>query len=311
MSNSPIRVIAFPGAPNLPTFAAIERGRFAQRGFDVDLELTPSSIYQAEKTAAGNFDIICTAFDNVVAYGSGQGAAAPAITPDYVVIMGATQLELSLVTLPDIKTVADLAGKTIALDALTTGFAFVLFDMLAAAGLSRDDVEFVAVGATPQRWQSVQEGVHAATLTIEPFTSLATFGGFNIVAKSTDLYPEYQGGVIATTRAALSEAPDKVAGFIEAYLDGLDWVLDPANDADARAILSSRMPQIKPTAMDAVMKSLTSPASGLTPHGTVLPTGMDQVIALRSNYGGGVAPLEPASTFTDLQIYQQIMQNRS
>ena len=311
MSNSPIRVIAFPGAPNLPTFAAIERGWFAQRGFDVDLELTPSSIYQAEKTAAGNFDIICTAFDNVVAYGSGQGAAAPAITPDYVVIMGATQLELSLVTLPDIKTVADLAGKTIALDALTTGFAFVLFDMLAAAGLSRDDVEFVAVGATPQRWQSVQEGVHAATLTIEPFTSLATFGGFNIVAKSTDLYPEYQGGVIATTRAALSEAPDKVAGFIEAYLDGLDWVLDPANDADARAILSSRMPQIKPTAMDAVMKSLTSPASGLTPHGTVLPTGMDQVIALRSNYGGGVAPLEPASTFTDLQIYQQIMQNRS
>jgi ABC-type nitrate/sulfonate/bicarbonate transport system substrate-binding protein len=310
MPNSPLRVIAFPGAPNLPTFAAIERGLFAQQGFDVDLELTPSSIYQAEKTAAGDFDIICTAFDNVVAYGSGQGAAAPAITPDYVVIMGATQLELSLVAAPDIKTVADLAGKTIALDALTTGFAFVLFDMLATAGLSRNDVEFVAVGATPQRWQSVQEGVHAATLTIEPFTSLATFGGFNIVAKSTELYPEYQGGVIATTRAVLSEAPDKATAFIEAYLDGLDWVLDPANDADARTILSSRMPQIKPKAMDAVMKSLTSPASGLTPHGAVLPKGMDQVIALRSNYGGGTAPPEPASTFMDLQIYQQIMKSR-
>ena len=223
--------------------------------------------------------------------------------------MGATQLELSLVAAPDIKTVADLAGKTIALDALTTGFAFVLFDMLATAGLSRNDVEFVAVGVTPQRWQSVQEGVHAATLTIEPFTSLATFGGFNIVAKSTELYPEYQGGVIATTRVALSEAPDKAAAFIKAYLDGLDWVLDPANDADARTILSSRMPQIKPKAMDAVMKSLTS-ASGLTPHGAVLPKGMDQVIALRSNYGGGTAPLEPASTFMDLQIYQQIMKSR-
>ena len=40
--------------------------------------------------------------------------------------MGATQLELSLIAAPEIKTVADLAGKTIALDALTTGFAFVL-----------------------------------------------------------------------------------------------------------------------------------------------------------------------------------------
>ena len=127
------------------------------------------------------------------------------------------------------------------------------------------------------------------------------------MAKSTELYPEYQGGVIATTRAVLSEAPDKAAAFIEAYLDGLGWVLDPANDADARTILSSRMPQIKPKAMDAVMKSLTSPASGLTPHGAVLPKGMDQVIALRSNYGGGTAPLEPASTFMDLQIYQQII----
>jgi len=49
MSNSPLRVIAFPGAPNLPTFAAIEHGRFQARGFDVELELTPSSIYQRKK----------------------------------------------------------------------------------------------------------------------------------------------------------------------------------------------------------------------------------------------------------------------
>ena len=130
MSKPQLRVIAFPGAPNLPTFTAIEHNQFSQRGFDVDLELTPSSIYQAEQTSAGNFDIICTAFDNVVAYGSGQGAAKIGTSPDYVVIMGATQLELSLIVAPEIKTVADLAGKTIALDALTTGFAFVLFDAI-------------------------------------------------------------------------------------------------------------------------------------------------------------------------------------
>ena len=159
MPNSPLRVIAFPGAPNLPTFAAIEHGQFQQRGFDVELELTPSSIYQAEKTAAGEFDIICTAFDNVVAYGSGQGAAKAGINPDYVVIMGATQLELSLVTAPSIKNLADLAGKTIALGALTTGFAFVLFDMLEKAGVDQSDVEFVAVGATPQRYRRLAKGL--------------------------------------------------------------------------------------------------------------------------------------------------------
>ena len=308
MSNSPLRVIAFPGAPNLPTFAAIEHGRFQARGFDVELELTPSSIYQAEKTAAGEFDIICTAFDNVAAYGSGQGATMAGINPDYVVIMGATQLELSLVTLPSVKTLADLAGKTIALDALTTGFAFVLFDMLEKAGVSRSDVEFVAVGATPQRWQSVKDGTHAGTLTIEPFTSLAQFDGFNVIAKSTDLYSEYQGGVIATTRSTLASQPEKIYAFIKSYLDGLAWVLDPMNEAEAKTILGSRMPQIKPKAMTAVMNSLTSPASGLTPAAALLDAGMDQVIALRSKYGNGTAPISSAEHFVDLGIYQKALQ---
>ncbi len=307
MSNTPLKIIAFPGAPNLPTFAAIEQGRFSDRGFDVDLELTPSSVYQAEKTAAGAFDIICTAFDNVVAYGSGQGAAKAGINPDYVVIMGATQLELSLVAAPDITSVADLAGKTIALDALTTGFAFVLFDMLEAAGVAISDVEFVAVGATPQRWQSVQDGTHAATLTIEPFTSLAQFKGFNIIAKSTDLFTEYQGGVVATTRSTLANHPEKIEAFIGAYLDGLSWVLDPANDSAAQAILGARMPQIKPKVMAAVMRSLTSPNSGLTPAATVLDKGMDQVIQLRSKYGGGTAPINSAQHFLDLGLYQKII----
>ena len=152
--------------------------------------------------------------------------------------MGATQLELSLIAAPEIKTVADLAGKTIALDALTTGFAFVLFDMLEAAGLGQSDVEFVAVGATPQRWQSVQDGTHAATLLIEPFTSIAQFGGFNVIAKSTDMYAEYQGGVIATTRKTLQNEPEKVEAFIGAYLNGLGWVLDPANREGASLFLA-------------------------------------------------------------------------
>ena len=303
MSNS-LRVIAFPGAPNLPTFAAIEHDKFTEIGYDVELELTPSSIYQAEKTAAGEFDIICTAFDNVVAYGSGQGAAKVGVDPDYVVVMGATQLELSLVANKDIKSVADLAGKTIALDALTTGFAFVLFDMLEAAGLTRNDVEFVAVGATPLRWQSVQDGVHAATLTIEPFTSIARLNGFNILSKSTDIYDEYQGGVVATTKSTLANHPGKVSGFIECYLKGLEWVLDTTNADAAKAILGARMPQIKPKAMDAVMASLSSEKSGLTPKSALLEKGMETVISLRSKYGDG-ATVSSAETFIDLHLYNE------
>ena len=74
---TPLRIIAFPGAPNLPVFAAIEQGWFAEEGIAVDLTTTPSSVFQFEKLNAGEFDIAMTAFDNVVAYREGQGAFQP------------------------------------------------------------------------------------------------------------------------------------------------------------------------------------------------------------------------------------------
>ena len=80
------------------------------------------------------------------------------------------------------------------------------------------------------------------------------------------------------------------------------------NEAEAKTILGSHMPQIKPKAMTAVMNSLTSPASGLTPAAALLDAGMDQVIALRSKYGNGTAPISSAEHFVDLGIYQKALQ---
>ena len=288
MANAPttIRVIAFPGAPNLPTFAAIERGFFSDEGLTVALQTTPSSVFQAQKIAAGEFDIAFTAFDNVVAYSEGQGAPDGG-NPDYCVIMGATQLELSFVVAPEIKSYPDLKGRSIALDALSTGFAFVLYDMLERGGLNKGDYSFAAVGATPQRWQSVKDGLHAGTLTIEPFTSIAKRAGFNVLGASTQLYESYQGGIVAARRSWLKENPEPARTFIRGYLKGLAWTLDPANREAAEALLIAKMPEIQPAAAKPVMASLLSPRSGLTPHAEILPDGMKRVLALRSRYGGG------------------------
>jgi ABC-type nitrate/sulfonate/bicarbonate transport system substrate-binding protein len=302
----PVRIIAFPGAPNLPTFAAIEEGYFTDEGLAVELALTASSVAQAERTAAGEFDIVFTAFDNVVAYGEGQGAAADGVDPDYVVLTGATQLELAIVTAPEVKAYADLKGRSIALDALTTGFAFVLFDMMEKSGLGRDDVTFAAVGATPQRWQSVKAGDHAATLTIEPFTSIARRSGFNVLDVSSNHFASYQGGSIAARRAYAAENPETVKAFIRAYLKGLAWTLDPANREAGAALLQSRMPDIQPAAVPSIMASLLSPRSGLTPGAHILPEGMRTVLDLRSRYGKGGKVLTDIEKYLDLSFFEAV-----
>nr|AEI30157.1 ABC transporter substrate-binding component [uncultured bacterium] len=179
---------------------------------------TPSSAYQAEHLVNGKFHIGGTAFDNVVAYQEGQGAAKLDRTPDLFAFMGATQVELAFIVAPEIKGYQDLKGKTLALDALSTGFAFVLYEMLAKSGLKRSDYEFAAVGATPQRWEAVRSGQHVGTITIEPFTSIAKAQGFGVLETSTSVFPVYQGGSFAASRQWAAANPETLKGFIKGYL---------------------------------------------------------------------------------------------
>lgn len=306
MNHEKLRAIAFPGAPNLPTFAAIERDLFRHQGVEVVLELTTSSIDQAKAVAAGEFDIAFTAFDNVVAYSTGQGAAGEDVDPQYVVIMGATQVELSLVAEPSVRDHEDLRGRSVALDALNTGFAFVLYEMLEKAGVDTTECELVAVGATPKRWEGVRSGAHAATLTIEPFTSLAIAEGFAVIDSSTRLFEEYQGGVVAARRPVLEKEEPRVRAFIAGYLEGLDWALDSSNRDDATDLLKRHM-DISDRVIDTVMSSVLAPESGLTPAARLLPAGMRTVLDLRARHGIGVVP-EDIDGFSDLSLWKTIVE---
>jgi ABC-type nitrate/sulfonate/bicarbonate transport system substrate-binding protein len=307
MTKTPLNLIAFPGAPNLPTFAAQALGYFDEATLEVNLVTTPSSIFQFEQFGSGAFDIAFTAFDNVVAYREGQGAAKLATAPDFRVLMGATQIGLSAIVAPEIETASDLEGKTLALDAPSTGFAFVLYDMLARLGLSRGAYEAVAVGATPERWASVKAGQHAGTITIEPFTSLATAAGFKVLVQSTTVFPHYQGGVIAGRRDWVEAHEEATTAFLAAYLKGLRWTLDPANRAAAAELLAAKMPEIKPGVLGAVLDSVLSPQTGLTPDGAILPEGMRTVLDLRSRYGPVQPPLDDIEKYLFLQPYYEAL----
>ena len=300
-----VDLICFPGAPNLPIFAALELGLFSAAGIDVRLETTPSSIYQIENLVNGEFQIAGTAFDNVVAYREGQGAVQLAEPPDLFAFMGATRIELSFVVAPHIPTYADLRGRSIALDARATGFACVLYDMLEKAGLSTDVCERAPVGATPKRWESVKSGEHAGTLTFEPFTSKAIANGFNVLQTSLETVPNYQGGVFAAGRAWAVEHPDSVDAFIRGYLAGLDWTLTPGNYEAGKDILLANMPAIKPGVADAVVTKLLNPATGLTPGGQVDTAGIETVLGLRSRYATPSKRLSDPSPYLDLSYLQR------
>ncbi len=301
-----LNLICFTGAPNLPIFVANELGMFADHGVEIDLTTTPSSTFQIEKMMAGEFQIAGTAFDNIVAYQEGQGAVEIDVDPDLFAFMGATQIELSLVVSPEVESFDDLKGKSLALDALATGFAFILYRMLENAGLSLHDVSMVPVGATPDRWASVQSGEHAGTLTIEPFTAMARAQGYGVLESSLDTVTDYQGGIFAARRSWAGENEAALKGFIAGYLDGLEWVLDPSNAEQAQEILLRNMPAINPKAVGNVMSKLLSPKTGLTPNGNMLTAGIDTVLELRSQYAEPAKVLGDPSQYMDLSCLEAL-----
>src|ERR1051326_8410030 len=152
-----VTVNVFPGGFNWPSFVGQEKGFFERNGITVTLQPTPNSVAQMTGLSEGKFDIAMTAIDNIVAYVEGQGEAPIGPQPEFFAFMGSDSGFLSLVVSPDVKTVADLKGRTLSVDALTTGYAFVLLDILRRSGLDAGDYQLAKVGGMVQRFNALHE----------------------------------------------------------------------------------------------------------------------------------------------------------
>ena len=292
----PVSVIVFPGGFNWPIWIAQEKGFFAKGGIEVKLTPTPNSVFQLTGLIDSKFDIAITAIDNVIAYMEGQGEAKTDAKPDLVVFMGGDNGFLGLVTVPDVKTYADLKGRTVSVDALTTGYAFVLLDLLKRNGLKQGDYKVERAGGVLARWEAIKEKKHAGTMLITPFDILAKAAGLNVLQYAIDVYGNYQGLVGAARREWAVKNPKLVEAYIRGTIAGVDFLRDPKNKDEAIAILRKNLPQIS-EGLAAQSHATMSGPKGFTPKAALNVKGVRKVLALRSEYG------EPKKKMTDPMKY--------
>jgi len=89
------------------TVAARVNGFFAAEGLEVDATITPNSIEQMRGLSQGKFDIVSTAFDNVLAWSGKEGADIIAIAQI------SDKTVLPVFVRPEIKDWSDLKGKSL------------------------------------------------------------------------------------------------------------------------------------------------------------------------------------------------------
>jgi ABC-type nitrate/sulfonate/bicarbonate transport system substrate-binding protein len=298
-----VSVIAFPGTGNWPIRIAQEKGYFAQAGIEVNLTPTPNSVFQMTNLIDGKFDIGMTAVDNVIAYVEGQGEVAVSREPDLFVFMGGSPSIPALAAIPEVKSPQELKGKTLAVDAITTGYAFVLFDLLKRGGLELSEYRVESAGGTLARWQGMRERKYAAAILTSPFDLMAKANGFNVLQYARDVYGHYEESVAVARRAWAQANGQKLVAYSKAYVLAVEWLRDPINKDEAVSILRKYFLELSPELAAATYANFTGPR-GIVAKAQLDIAGIRKVLELRSEYAQPKKTLSDPSRYYDLRYYE-------
>jgi ABC-type nitrate/sulfonate/bicarbonate transport system substrate-binding protein len=182
-----------------------------------------------------------------------------------------------------VKKIADLKGKTLSVDALTTGYAYVLRELVGRGGVADTDIKLVSSGGTANRYHELIANKSDATLLRTPFELLAKDRGFRALATAETLGP-YLGTVAAIRRLWGQENQAAMVGFIRAYRAGLDWIADPKNRAVAEAMLVANIRDMTPALAKRSYDALFAAKRGLIRDMSLDPARIKTVLELRGKY---------------------------
>src|SRR5690349_1248293 len=204
--------------------AAKVNGYFAAESLEPEITETPNSTEQMRGLSQGKFDIVSTAFDNVLAWSGKEGADIIAVA------QVRDKTELPVFVRPEIKDWSDLKSKKLAADAVDTAFALVLRRILLAHGLdmTKGDYELVALGATGARLESMIKGETYAGILNPPFDAKALAAGMRRIGDSREVLPEYPNTLFAVNRAWAQKNREILVAYPRARLRGMAWINDPA-----------------------------------------------------------------------------------
>jgi len=302
-----LTINVFPGGFNWPAYAAEDLGIFKANGLRVNIQGTKGSVAQMTDLSEGKFDIAMTAIDNIVAYVEGQGEAPIGAQPDFVAVMGSDNSFLSLVCEPGINSFSELRGKNLSVDARTTGYAFVLFEILEKNNLTPNDYTVQTAGGMTQRFSALMEKKHSATMLSAPFNILAKNNGFVQLSSAIDVFGNYQGNVAATKRSWAEKNSDKLIAFIQSYTQAIDWLYEPKNHDEAIKILLANVPSLTPELAQSTYQELLNPKTGFFKKGAMSIPGIQTVLQLRSKYAKPHKELQDPFKYYDPKYYNRAL----
>lgn len=221
---APVRVAysSISGAMG-PLWVAHDLGLFNRQGLDVQLLYIGGGSVVMQALLGGDVQFVRLGA-NAVVQASLRGAEMKMIANTI------NRLVFKLMSKPEIKTAADLKGKSIGVTRLGGSTDFALDLALKKWGLRRGtDVAVVQTGGMPQLLGAIKNGPVAGGVISPPTNLQAQKLGLRELVDFGDLEIPYPNSPLAAMQSYLNKNRDVVASFLRAYAEGIHRVKTDRN----------------------------------------------------------------------------------
>ncbi|MEJ8305592.1 ABC transporter substrate-binding protein [Saccharibacillus sacchari] len=202
-----------PSIDAIPFIVAHEQGFDTEHGVNLDIQTFKSAkdrdvAFQAGKVEGLSADLVAISIYNE----AGQD----------VKITSTTFGEFDLLTgNPDVKSVADLKGKTVILSK-NTSTQYTMAMMLKQAGLTEDDITVTEVPQIPTRLELLKNNQADAAVLPQPFVTMGSEAGLNILGSTHTA--EINPFVLAFPQSVIDEKADAIRDMYAAYDQAVDYM---------------------------------------------------------------------------------------
>src|SRR5262245_17090245 len=208
--------VAYPSM-NPSVFSLViaqKEGYFKEEGINLEL-LSIRGEIAIRTTLAGEVDFFTNA-------GSALAAAVRNV-PVRLVTVFQDKPSWDLISQPEIKSIAQLRGKNVAVMSPEGSLAVVAREMLRKNGLDpTKDVNLVTMGGDEVRFPALQTKSIQATLFNTAMSIKAQKEGYSKLGNASEYANLIEGG-LATTQDKIKQSPEKIYRFVRGALKGLNY----------------------------------------------------------------------------------------
>jgi NitT/TauT family transport system substrate-binding protein len=280
---------AGPSITFLPAEIARQRGFFREQNFDVKLLLTRSEVDRAA-LATGNIDYTLRAGSTFVSAARGL--------PVKIVLLGTMRPFWGLVVRPEVKSVAELKGKSMAVPGLLGSQQISAKFILRQHGLDPERDVIYRIVDTGTRIAAMLSGTVDSSMMDYGEAYRAKKAGFKMLINAAEVHGLIAGGLGVNTKK-LKDQPDQVRRVLKAMVQALQYVQE--NPEGTQQVMMNWLKLDREMAADIYQMA----RNNYTKNGTVEEATMNSLVTAMLAEAG--IKNVPPSQLVDFTLLQQAL----